>query len=40
MEKMNKCGAKFAIIVGEDEINSGCLKIKDLSTGNECNFDY
>ena len=35
MEKMNKCGANFAIIVGEEEVKSGKLKIKDLSTGLE-----
>lgn len=38
MEKMNKCGAKYAIIVGENEIKSEKLKIKDLSTGIETDF--
>jgi len=40
MEKMNRCGAKYAIIVGEDEVKSGKLKIKNLSTGNEEQFDF
>lgn len=40
MEKMNKCGANFAIIVGEDEVKSGKLKIKDLATGSESDFKY
>jgi len=39
MEKMNKCGAKFAIIVGENEVKSNNLKIKNLITGTEENFN-
>lgn len=38
MEKMNKCGADFAIIVGEDEIKNGKLKIKNLKTSKEEEF--
>lgn len=38
MEKMNKCNADYAIIVGEDEIKSGKLKIKDLKTSQEEEF--
>lgn len=38
MEKMNKCGADFAIIVGEDEIKNGKLKIKNLKTSEEEEF--
>lgn len=38
MEKMNKIGADFAIIVGEDEVKTGKLKIKNLSTGQENEF--
>lgn len=35
MEKMNSIGASFAIIIGETEVKSGNLKIKDLNTGLE-----
>ena len=28
-------GARFAVIVGEDEISRGALKVKDLKTGEE-----
>lgn len=38
MEKINKIGANFAIIVGDEETQSGKLKIKDLSTGIESDF--
>lgn len=38
MEKMNKCNADYAIIVGEDEVKSGKLKIKDLKTSQEEEF--
>lgn len=38
MEKMNKCGADFAIIVGEDEIKNEKLKIKNLKTSEEEEF--
>lgn len=38
MEKINKCGADFAIIVGEDEIKNGKLKIKNLKTSKEEEF--
>ncbi len=38
MEKMNKCGAKFAIIIGEDEIKNKQFKIKNLETGIEEQF--
>ena len=38
MEKMNKCNAGYAIIVGEDEVKSGKLKIKDLKTSQEEEF--
>lgn len=38
MEKMNKCNADYAIIVGEDEVKSGKLKIKNLKTSQEEEF--
>ncbi|GMO64665.1 MAG: hypothetical protein Ta2D_11460 [Rickettsiales bacterium] len=38
MDKMNKCGADFAIVVGEDEVKTGKLKIKDLKSGEEKDF--
>jgi histidyl-tRNA synthetase len=38
LERMNKCEADFAIVVGEDEVKSGNLKIKDLKTGEEKEF--
>lgn len=38
MEKMNKCNADYAIIVGEDEVKTGKLKIKDLKTSQEEEF--
>lgn len=38
MEKMNKCGAKYAIVVGEEEVKNNKLKIKDLTTGVEKEF--
>ncbi|GMO64096.1 MAG: histidine--tRNA ligase [Rickettsiales bacterium] len=38
MDKMNKCGADFAIVVGEDEVKTGKLKIKDLKSGEEKEF--
>lgn len=38
MEKMNKCKADFAIIVGEEEVKKGKLKIKNLKTSKEEDF--
>lgn len=35
MERADKIGAKYAIIVGENEIESGMLLIKDLENGEE-----
>lgn len=40
MEKMNKCKARFAIVVGENEIKSGKLKIKNLENGIEEELNY
>ncbi len=40
MEKMNKCGASFAIIIGEEEVKAGKFKIKNLSNGLESDIDY
>lgn len=38
MEKLNKCGATHAIIIGERETNGAPLKIKDLTSGKERDF--
>ena len=38
MEKLNKCGADFAIIVGEDEVRTNKLKIKNLRDGTTTDF--
>lgn len=40
MEKINKIEADFAIIVGEDEVKSNKLKIKNLKNGSIKDFDY
>lgn len=40
MEKINKIEADFAIIIGEDEVKSGKLKIKNLKDGSIKDFDY
>lgn len=40
MEKINKIEADFAIIVGEDEVKSNKLKIKNLKDGSIKDFDY
>lgn len=39
MEKMNKCGADFAIIVGEEEVKTNKLKIKNLKDGITTDFN-
>jgi histidyl-tRNA synthetase len=38
MEKMNKCGADFAIVVGSEEVQNNKLKIKNLRDGTELPF--
>ena len=40
MEKINKIEADFAIIVGEDEVKSNKLKIKNLKDGSTKDFNY
>jgi len=35
LEKASKLGAKFAVIIGEDELASGTLTIKNLETGEQ-----
>lgn len=35
----NKCGIPYVVIVGEDELNSGKLTIKEMMTGKECTAD-
>ena len=40
MEKINKIEADFAIIVGEDEVKSNKLKIKNLKDGSTKDFTY
>jgi len=34
----NKSGAKFVIILGEDEIKNGVAKIKNMETGEESEY--
>ncbi|HSQ98114.1 MAG TPA: histidine--tRNA ligase [Rickettsiales bacterium] len=38
MEKANKCGADFLIVVGEDEVKTNKLKIKNLKDGSINDF--
>ena len=33
-------GAKFAVVVGEDEVSKGCAKVKRLSTGEETFVEF
>lgn len=40
MEKANKCGANFLIVVGEDEVKGKNLQIKNLEDGTTSNFNY
>ncbi|MDD2839614.1 MAG: histidine--tRNA ligase [Rickettsiales bacterium] len=40
MEKMDKCGADFAIVIGEEEIKTNKLKIKNLKDGITKDFVY
>lgn len=35
LEKASKLGAKFAVIIGEDELESGTLTVKDLGTSEQ-----
>jgi len=35
IEKASKCGAKFAVILGEDEISSGVMTLKNMQTGDQ-----
>jgi len=39
LEKASKLGAKFAIIIGEDELASGTLTVKNLATGEQNKVD-
>ena len=38
LEKMNKINSTHAIVIGEDEVKTNFIKIKDLSTGKETDF--
>jgi len=40
MEKMDKCGADFAIVIGEEEVKTNKLKIKNLKDGITKDFVY
>jgi len=35
LELANKLGARFAVIIGEDELASGSLQLKDMLTGRQ-----
>ena len=35
MREANKAGAKYAIIMGDQELESGQAEVKDLSTGDQ-----
>lgn len=35
LERASKLGAKFAVILGEDELNTGTLTVKNLATGEQ-----
>jgi histidyl-tRNA synthetase len=35
MKGADRCGARFAVIIGEDEVGSGTVVIKDLESGEQ-----
>ena len=35
MKEANRTGAKYAVILGEDEVNQGVVTLKDLKTGEQ-----
>jgi histidyl-tRNA synthetase len=35
MKAADRLGAKFVAVIGEDELNAGTVKIKEMSTGVE-----
>ena len=35
MREANRCGARYVIIIGEDEITNESVIIKDMSTGKQ-----
>lgn len=40
MKYADKCGARFAVVIGDDEMERGCAALKDMATGEsrECAF--
>lgn len=40
MKYANKISARYVLIVGEDEIISGYLTVKDMANGEQCKVDY
>ena len=39
-KQADSLGAKFAVVVGEDEVSKGCAKAKRLSTGEETFVEF
>ena len=39
MREANKLGAKYVIIIGENELQQNQAELKDLTTGNQEKFD-
>ncbi len=35
MKYADKLGAKFNLVIGDNEVESGCAKLKNMSTGEE-----
>jgi histidyl-tRNA synthetase len=40
MSHADKVGARFAIIIGDDEIAKGMVQVKDLSKGEQVELNY
>jgi histidyl-tRNA synthetase len=38
MELANKAGARFTLIIGEDEMNAGRYALKNMTTGDQQNL--
>ena len=35
MKEANKMNAEYVVVIGEDELTSGCVKLKKMSDGTE-----
>ena len=35
MRSANRLGARYTIVIGPDELAEGCLKLKDMASGDE-----